>query len=109
MEEKEEELRLAIQTKPCYKAAPRHLVPSAAWKLCANAVAPLLTTAQSGEVPQGWTDAWLVWMPKPDKEASVPAGLRPLGLTDTIAKASVHGGPEHYGCFAWGAWFSTPN
>ena len=40
-------------------------------------------------IPQEWKDGWVVWLPKPNKQPSQVANLRPLALAEPIGKVVV--------------------
>ena len=80
------------------KAAPPDTAPASACKICASKVAPLLQLAYSKFshdaglcLPERWTNAWIIWLPKPGKEANAPASLRPIGLMTPDAKEVLVG------------------
>ena len=73
------------------KSAPRHLAPNAAWKGLAELLAPKLRGwyEERGSLafPRLWTDAWIVWLAKPNKPPDKPSNLRPIALQDGGGKA----------------------
>ena len=88
LEEVQQELRIT----QVGKAVPPGVAPAAAWRISADLVAPLLQQAYAQHattnavLPEQWTDAWIVWLPKPGKAPSNPAALRPIGLMSPGAK-----------------------
>ena len=74
------------------KAVPARVAPAAAWKVAASEIAPLLQQALEQHalagitLPSRWTDAWIVWLPKPGKAPSQPPALRSIGLMSPEAK-----------------------
>ena len=76
------------------KAVPPGVAPAAAWKVAASEIAPYLQKAMEQHalkgviLPPRWTDAWIVWLPKPGKVPSQPSALRPIGLMSPEAKNS---------------------
>ena len=87
-----EEVRHELQITQVGKAVPPGVAPAAAWRISADLVAPLLQQAfaqhatLNAVLPERWTDAWIVWLPKPGKAPSNPAALRPIGLMSPEAK-----------------------
>ncbi|CAE7941833.1 Pol [Symbiodinium necroappetens] len=77
------------------KAVPKHMAPSATWKLCAEALGDVFSTALRGHFKQGskaqfdadWKNSYVVWIPKPNKPPINVASLRPIGLTSPASKA----------------------
>ncbi|CAE7869369.1 Pol, partial [Symbiodinium necroappetens] len=77
------------------KAVPKHVAPSATWKLCAQAVGSTLSSALRSHLQQGtaaqldedWKNSYVVWIPKPNKPPDKVASLRPIGLTSPASKA----------------------
>ena len=77
------------------KAVPKHMAPSATWKLCAEALGDVFSTALRGHFKQGskaqfdadWKHSYVVWIPKPNKPPINVASLRPIGLTSPASKA----------------------
>ncbi|OLQ10177.1 RNA-directed DNA polymerase from mobile element jockey [Symbiodinium microadriaticum] len=77
------------------KAVPKHVAPSATWKLCASSLGEVLSSALSQHFKQGhsarleadWKDSYVVWIPKPNKPPVNVASLRPIGLTSPASKA----------------------
>ena len=77
------------------KAVPKHIAPSATWKLCATAIGHTLGAALRGHFQKGtaarldsdWKDSYVVWIPKPNKPPVNVASLRPIGLTSPASKA----------------------
>ena len=41
-------------------------------------------------IPQEWKDGWMVWLPKPNKQPSQVANLRPLALAEPIGKVVIN-------------------
>ena len=80
-----EEVQHELQITQVGKAVPPGVAPAAAWRISADLVAPLLQQAfaqhatLNAVLPERWTDAWIVWLPKPGKAPSNPAALRPIG------------------------------
>ena len=87
-----EEVQHELQITQVGKAVPPGVAPAAAWRISADLVAPLLQQAfaqhatLNAVLPERWTDAWIVWLPKPGKAPSNPAALRPIGLMSPEAK-----------------------
>ncbi|CAE7187205.1 Pol [Symbiodinium sp. CCMP2456] len=77
------------------KAVPKHVAPSATWKLCAAALGNTLGLALRGHLRKGtpanldddWKNCYVVWIPKPGKPPVNVASLRPIGLTSPASKA----------------------
>ncbi|CAE7565504.1 X-element\ORF2, partial [Symbiodinium microadriaticum] len=75
-----------------YKSVPAHTLPPAVWKLCRQALAPLLVqfTDKAWQLrpsaPSLWCDSWLVWLNKVGKQGRSPDELRPIALQDTGGK-----------------------
>ena len=70
------------------KAVPKHMAPSATWKLCAEALGDVFSAALRGHFKQAdWKNSYVVWIPKPNKPPINVASLRPIGLTSPASKA----------------------
>ncbi|CAE7816502.1 unnamed protein product, partial [Symbiodinium sp. KB8] len=75
-----------------YKAVPAHTLPPAVWKLCRQALAPVLVQLADQawqlrpRAPPLWCDSWLVWLNKVGKQGRSPDELRPIALQDTGGK-----------------------
>ncbi|CAE7892604.1 unnamed protein product, partial [Symbiodinium necroappetens] len=75
-----------------YKSVPAHTLPPAVWKLCRQALAPLLVQFADKawqlrpSAPSLWCDSWLVWLNKVGKQGRSPDELRPIALQDTGGK-----------------------
>ena len=75
-----------------YKAVPAHTLPPAVWKLCRQALAPVLVQLADKawqlrpRAPPLWCDSWLVWLNKVGKQGRSPDELRPIALQDTGGK-----------------------
>ena len=77
------------------KAVPKHVAPSATWRLCAMTVGTTLSDALQGHFRKGkaakldedWKDSYVVWIPKPNKPPDTVTSLRPIGLTSPASKA----------------------
>ena len=75
-----------------YKAVPAHTLPPAVWKLCRQALAPILVQLADKawqlrpSAPTLWCDSWLVWLNKVGKQGRSPDELRPIALQDTGGK-----------------------
>ncbi|CAE7689312.1 Pol [Symbiodinium sp. CCMP2456] len=77
------------------KAVPKHVAPSATWKLCAEALGNTLGLVLRGHLRRGtpanldddWKNCYVVWIPKPGKPPVNVASLRPIGLTSPASKA----------------------
>ncbi|CAE7630380.1 Pol, partial [Symbiodinium necroappetens] len=90
-----EQLQEALQRLPVRKAAPQNAAPSALWKNSAAALSQLFWGPLSeawgpgaeGSAPPIWKDAQMVWMPKPQKDSSILANLRPIGLVHPMGKS----------------------
>ncbi|CAE7224369.1 unnamed protein product [Symbiodinium natans] len=89
-----EEIESQLKSIKIGKAVPPGVAPASAWRLAAPQVARLLKMAfdqhshQPGiTLPLQWTDAWIVWLPKPGKDPCEPSSLRPIGLMSPDAKA----------------------
>ena len=83
----------AIQAVPRRKAVPAQHPPSAAWRLCADMIAPWICdtlaqawTMQPITVPPCWSDVDLALILKPDKSGSKPGDYRPIGLSCPLGK-----------------------
>ena len=66
---------------------------SATWRLCADLAATTIANILNGcwdvgpiTIPQGWSDARLVLIKKPDKTGKDPNRHRPIGLQDQLGK-----------------------
>ena len=89
------QIQHALRRLPIRKAAPPTAAPSALWKNSAHALADLFheqiahmwRTGQTGRAPPIWKDASMVWMPKPNKDCSLLANLRPIGLVHPMGKS----------------------
>ena len=89
------QLQEALQRLPVRKAAPQTAAPSALWKNSAAALSQLFWAPLSeawgpgaeGSAPPIWKDAQMVWMPKPQKDSSILANLRPIGLVHPMGKS----------------------
>ena len=86
-------LCLALQTIRSRKAVPANHPPGAAWRLCADIVAPWvcreLTHSWSTlplAVPGSWSDVDLALILKPDKSGAKPGDYRPIGLSCPLGK-----------------------
>ena len=81
----EPEVLEALLGLPLRKAHPPGHAPSAAWRGCADLVAPVLhglvnrLWADSVVVPDHWQDAWLALVPK-KLVVKAPDQLRPIGI-----------------------------
>ncbi|CAE7455423.1 unnamed protein product [Symbiodinium natans] len=89
-----EEIESQLKSIKIGKAVPPGVAPASVWRLAAPQVARLLKMAfdqhshQPGiTLPLQWTDAWIVWLPKPGKDPCEPSSLRPIGLMSPDAKA----------------------
>ena len=89
------QIQHALRKLPIRKAAPPTAAPSALWKNSANELADLFhgpiasmwESGRTGSAPQIWKDASMVWMPKPNKDCSLLANLRPIGLVHPMGKS----------------------
>ena len=86
-----EQLMEAMRALQPRKSSPRHLAPNAAWKGLAELLTPKILGwyGERGEpaFPRLWTDAWVVWLAKPNKPPDKPSNLRPIALQDGGGKA----------------------
>ncbi|CAE7620575.1 pol, partial [Symbiodinium sp. KB8] len=77
------------------KAVPKHIAPSATWKLCATDLGEVLSQALTAHLRGGtpaalegdWKDCSVVWIPKPNKPPVGISSLRPIGLSSPAGKA----------------------
>ena len=84
----------AFQTIPRRKAVPDGHPPSAAWRLCADMIAPWICDTLAGEwlgkpilVPQSWSNVDLALILKPEKSGHKPNDYRPIiGLSCPLGK-----------------------
>ncbi|CAE7227790.1 unnamed protein product [Symbiodinium sp. CCMP2592] len=83
----------AIQSVPRRKAVPQGHPPSASWRLCADLLAPWLSShlneawCQTAiQVPRCWSDVDLALVPKPEKSGREPKDYRPIGLACPLGK-----------------------
>ncbi|CAE7243955.1 Pol [Symbiodinium natans] len=88
-----EEIESQLKSIKIGKAVPPGVAPASAWRLAAPQVAKLLKMAFDQHshppgitLPLQWTDAWIVWLPKPGKDPCEPSSLRPIGLMSPDAK-----------------------
>ena len=83
------DLELHMRKISIYKSVPAHTLPPAVWKLCRQALAPILVRLANRAWqlrPQAhplWCDSWLVWLNKVGKQGCRPDELRPIALQDT--------------------------
>ncbi|CAE7319065.1 pol [Symbiodinium sp. CCMP2592] len=90
-----DQLQSALSRLPIRKAAPPGAAPSALWKNSAEDLAEtffypvthMWSSGQTGSAPSIWKDANMVWMPKPNKDPSLLANLRPIGLVHPMGKS----------------------
>ncbi|CAE7221043.1 Pol [Symbiodinium sp. CCMP2592] len=90
-----DQLQSALSRLPIRKAAPPGAAPSALWKNSAEDLAEtflypvthMWSSGQNGSAPSIWKDANMVWMPKPNKDPSLLANLRPIGLVHPMGKS----------------------
>ncbi|CAE7230404.1 unnamed protein product [Symbiodinium sp. CCMP2592] len=90
-----DQLQSALSKLPIRKAAPPGAAPSALWKNSAEDLAETFLypvthmwgSGQTGRAPSIWKDANMVWMPKPNKDPSLLANLRPIGLVHPMGKS----------------------
>ena len=89
-------LSCACAAAPLRKAVPPGHPPSAVWRLIAQETAITVSRVVNQEwlrgtasVPRGWSDAFLVLLPKPDKNGADPKHLRPVGLQDQVGKLTL--------------------
>ena len=86
------DLELHMRKISIYKSVPAHTLPPAVWKLCRQALAPILVRLANKAWqlrPQAhplWCDSWLVWLNKVGKQGCRPDELRPIALQDTGGK-----------------------
>ena len=82
-----------LRRTPIGKAVPADSAPATAWKACSTVLAATLAdiSAQlqqiSSDLPTGWRDPQLCFLPKPHKPPSTAAALRPIGLLRPDGKA----------------------
>ena len=77
------------------KAVPKHIAPSAVWKLCSSDLGEVLSHALTRHLRRGtsapldtdWKDCSVVWIPKPNKPPQGISSLRPIGLSSPASKA----------------------
>ena len=89
-------LSCACAAAPLRKAVPPGHPPSAVWRLIAQETAITVSRVVNqawmrgtASVPRGWSDAFLVLLPKPDKNGADPKHLRPVGLQDQVGKLTL--------------------
>ena len=82
-----------LQQIPRRKAVPMLHPPGAAWRLCADMIAPWIShelsqawTEQQIHVPASWSDVDLALILKPDKGGHKPGDYRPIGLSCPLGK-----------------------
>ena len=77
------------------KAVPRHIAPSAMWKLCSAELGEVLSQAlcahlqpgSAAQLEEDWKNCFIVWIPKPGKPTADVSSLRPIGLSSPASKA----------------------
>ena len=89
-------LSCAYAAAPLRKAVPPGHPPSAVWRLIAQETAVTVSRVVNptwikgtASIPKGWSDAFLVLLPKPDKSGADPRHLRPIGLQDQVGKLTL--------------------
>ena len=89
----QEELEHEIGHIPVVKSVARPFLPGLCWKVRAHATAEFIYGLLEKwwnqtpiYIPQQWKQAWLIFIPKPNKPADRLTHLRPLALLEPIGK-----------------------
>ena len=92
-----QELLYYLQQIPLRKAVSRGSVPGVVYRICAQALAPVLCklirymwNTERLLFPRIWCVAELIFLPKPGKKTSEAKDWRPIGLQDAVAKSVMH-------------------
>ena len=90
------ELEAEMCRIPASKAVARPCAPGTVWRSVATSLAPLLYAKLEAWwhrpepfLPSMFRDAWMILIPKPNKQPVHPRALRPLALQDPISKSIV--------------------
>ena len=90
------ELEAELCRIPASKAVARPCAPGTVWRSVATSLAPLLYAKLEAWwnrpepfLPSMFRDAWMILIPKPNKQPVQPRALRPLALQDPISKSIV--------------------
>ena len=83
-----------LEKTPAVKAVARPYLPGLFWKCFAAEVGRLLYSQLEGWwnnapifIPQQWKRAWLTFLPKPNRQPTSLANLRPIALQEPLGKA----------------------
>ncbi|CAE7617698.1 Pol, partial [Symbiodinium sp. CCMP2456] len=92
------------------KAVPKHIAPSAVWKLCSSDLGEVLSRTLAAHLRRGttasldtdWKDCSVVWIPKPNKPPQGISSLRPIGgplISSTrVTRFQQQAGHKQRGC-----------
>ena len=88
------DITLEVRSLGIGKAVPKHVAPTPVWRLCADAIAPVLNQAftshfasgQPGNLDGDWRDTHVVWLPKSSKPPCDVKSMRPIGLQCPTSK-----------------------
>ena len=91
-----EELLRALMEIPISRAVARPFSPGMIWRSLAPVIAPPLFrflqaiwNCPEPPIPDTWRDAWLLLIPKPNKQPCSPDALRPLALQEPVGKSII--------------------
>ena len=91
-----EALELGIRQLPVLKAVAFPYAPAQVIQCQSQSIAQILYPILQRWwnqfprfIPQEWKDGWMVWLPKPNKQPSQVAHLRPLALAEPVGKVVV--------------------
>lgn len=92
----ERELRDALTRIPINKSTATPFTPGIIWKHHADIISTYLYPRLESWwgsypplVPEEWKHGYLTWLPKPRKQATKPAWLRPISFLEPVGKAIV--------------------